>query len=154
MRRPGVTPGRSVSDNGPPPVPRSRLDNAPDAVVSSIVERTEGPVSDERYVTALRRALEEAPVSRRELARRAGLSHATLNRIASGETETTRGGAPLDVAKALDAIARECDEAAGHVWAVKDAYKKRLELGPDHPAVRGTLEELDRKLGIREAEGE
>lgn len=40
---------------------------------------------ERRRTEAVRKALEAVPVSRREIARRAGLSHTTLNRIAAGE---------------------------------------------------------------------
>lgn len=46
-------------------------------------------MSDDRYSEALREAMEAVPVSRRELARRAGLSHTTLNAIASGQQQAT-----------------------------------------------------------------
>lgn len=138
------------------PTSRSILDNGRPGPLCSVMDRngTTEPgavVADERYVKAVRKALEASPISRRELARRVGVSHATLNRIASGETESTRKLHPIDVAEALDAISRECEEASAYIWAVKDAYGMRLEKGPDDPDVRAALEKLDRDLDHREA---
>lgn len=56
---------------------------------------------------ALRHALADAPVSLRELGRRAGVSHAQLARIVAGQRNATPAVARA-VADALDAIGAEC----------------------------------------------
>jgi transcriptional regulator with XRE-family HTH domain len=55
---------------------------------------------EQRRTDAVRRALDAVPVSRREIARRAGLSHTTLNRIAGGE----RTASPSNERAVYDAI--------------------------------------------------
>lgn len=70
------------------------------------------PSTDEeqRRTDAVRRALDAVPVSRRELARRADLSHTTLNRIAAGE----RAASPSNERAVYDAIKQireTCNEA-------------------------------------------
>lgn len=63
---------------------------------------------------AVRLALAAAPVSLREIARRAGISHAQLARIVAGERRATRGVAQA-TADALDAIGLECSGGAARV---------------------------------------
>lgn len=72
---------------------------------------------------AVRRALEALPVSRREVARRADLSHTTLNRIVTGDQRATPSQARA-VAAALRELARECEQgAAGIIDAEGDAHE-------------------------------
>ena len=63
---------------------------------------------------AVRQSLAQAPVSLREVARRAGISHVHLARIVSGERNATPAVARA-VVKALDAIAAESAKAAARV---------------------------------------
>lgn len=66
--------------------------------------------TDERRTEAVQQAMEMVPVSRRKLARRADLSHTTLNRIASGE-QVASLGILLDVYGAIKEMREACDEA-------------------------------------------
>lgn len=70
------------------------------------------PPTDEekRRTAAVRRALETVPVSRREIARRAGLSHTTLNRIAGGE-QTASPSNERAVHDAVKQVRETCNEA-------------------------------------------
>ena len=63
---------------------------------------------------ALRRALEVAPVSRREVSRRAGVSHSTLNRIAANRQRVTAAQA-IAVAEALREIGELCEAGANEI---------------------------------------
>lgn len=63
---------------------------------------------------AVRQSLAQAPVSLREVARRAGISHVQLSRIVSGERNATPAVARA-VVKAFDAIATESSNAAARV---------------------------------------
>ncbi len=65
---------------------------------------------------AIRKALDGAPVSRREVARRAGVSHSTLNRIVSGEQKATDALADA-IADALRSIGRESCKGARRIEA-------------------------------------
>lgn len=58
---------------------------------------------------AIRKALRQVPVSQREVARRTGMSHTTVNRIASGGDATL--GQVQDVLGALDQIYGEISGA-------------------------------------------
>lgn len=73
----------------------------------------------ETRTEAVREALEALPVSRREIARRAGLAHTTLNRIASGD-----GRATADVARA---VADALDGLEGEVAEARDGVRAALE---------------------------
>lgn len=75
---------------------------------------------------AVRQAMEAVPVSRRELARRAGLAHTTLNRIAQRE-----GRASREVAKAVAAALADVSTAAGDA---RDAVLAALDRGPHEEA--------------------
>ena len=68
--------------------------------------------SDRRRSRAVREAMEMVPVSRRELARRAGLSHTTLNRVASGE-QMASPDQERAVFNALRDVRDSCSEAMG-----------------------------------------
>lgn len=59
-------------------------------------------------------ALTDAPVSLREIGRRAGVSHAQLARIVAGQRNATPAVARA-VADALDAIGAECARGADRV---------------------------------------
>lgn len=65
---------------------------------------------------AIRRALEGSPVSRREVARRADISHTTLNRIVSGEQRATAETSRA-IAAALREIAGELADGADRIDA-------------------------------------
>lgn len=65
---------------------------------------------DRRRTRAVRRAMEMVPVSRRELARRTGLSHTTLNRVANGE-RTASPANERAVFNALREVRESCNEA-------------------------------------------
>lgn len=85
------------------------------------------PADEERRRTdAVRIALERVPVSRREIARRAGLSHTTLNRIAAGEQSASPSNERA-VYDAIKQVRQTCSEAMD-----------LLLRGPS-PATRGTL---------------
>lgn len=76
---------------------------------------------DDPYTVTIAKAMATAPVPVREIARRAGISHAYLHRMAQGEVRCTeRVGAA--VAKALAAIAAEAATAAR---MAKRAHKGR-----------------------------
>lgn len=84
--------------------------------------------TDRRRTRAVRKAMEMVPVSRRELARRAGLSHTTLNRVASGE----RPASPANeraVFNALRDVRESCNQAMD------------LLLRAPSPTTRGTTPE-------------
>lgn len=70
------------------------------------------PPSEEarRRTEAVRRALDAVPVSRREIARRTGLSHTTLNRIAAGD-HTASPSNERAVFDAIKQIRETCSEA-------------------------------------------
>lgn len=63
---------------------------------------------------AVSRSLVDAPVSLREIARRANISHVHLARIVAGERNATAAVA-LAVAEALDAIGAQCETGAARV---------------------------------------
>ena len=63
---------------------------------------------------AVRHALANAPVSLREIGRRARVSHAQLARIVAGERNATPAVARA-VAEALDEISTECVACAARV---------------------------------------
>ena len=63
---------------------------------------------------AVRESLAQAPVSLREIARRAGISHVLLARIVAGERNATAVVADA-VTTALEAIAAESAKAAARV---------------------------------------
>ncbi len=65
---------------------------------------------DRRRTRAVRKAMEMVPVSRRELARRTGLSHTTLNRIANGE-RTASPANERAVFNALRDVRESCNQA-------------------------------------------
>lgn len=65
---------------------------------------------NEKRDEAMRKAIEMVPVSRRELARRAGVSHSTLNRIVNGAQRASLDNT-LDVYRALKEVREVCDEA-------------------------------------------
>ncbi len=69
---------------------------------------------DDRVTAAVARAVVAAPVTLRELARRAGISHALLHRIAHRRVRATERVAAA-VVKALEAIAAEASAAARDV---------------------------------------
>ena len=75
--------------------------------------------TDHPRTEAVRRALEALPMSRREIARRAGLAHTTLNRIAN-----RTGGASPDVA---EAVATALDELAGEVMDARDVIRDAMD---------------------------
>lgn len=65
---------------------------------------------DRRRTRAVRKAMEMVPVSRRELARRTGLSHTTLNRIANGERTASPANERV-VFNALRDVRESCNQA-------------------------------------------
>lgn len=65
---------------------------------------------DRRRTEAVRTAMRMAPVSRRELARRAGLSHTTLNRVANGDKLASPGDERA-VFNAIREVRETCTEA-------------------------------------------
>ena len=73
---------------------------------------------------AVRRGLVEAPVSLREIGRRAGVSHAQLARIVAGERNATHAVAGA-VAKALNEIEAECASGAARVRRSLTIHKGR-----------------------------
>lgn len=68
--------------------------------------------SDQRRSRAVREAMEMVPVSRRELARRADISHTTLNRVAGGE-QTASPAQERAVFNAIREVRESCSEAMG-----------------------------------------
>lgn len=75
--------------------------------------------TDHPRTEAVRHAIEAIPVSRREIARRAGLAHTTLNRIANDT-----GGASRPVA---EAVAAALDELAGEVTDARDGIREAMD---------------------------
>lgn len=73
---------------------------------------------------AVRDALAGAPVSLREIGRRAGVSHAQLARIVAGERNATPAVARA-VADALDEIGVECVTGAAQVRRSLTIHKGR-----------------------------
>jgi predicted transcriptional regulator len=73
---------------------------------------------------AVRHALAGAPVSLREIGRRAGVSHAQLARIVAGERNATPAVARA-VADALDAIGAECVTGAAQVRRSLTSHRGR-----------------------------
>lgn len=67
---------------------------------------------ERRRTDAVRRAMEAVPVSRRELARRSGLSHTTLNRIARGE-QVASAANERAVWEAIRQVREACSGAMG-----------------------------------------
>jgi transcriptional regulator with XRE-family HTH domain len=63
---------------------------------------------------ALKGVLASAPVSLREIGRRAGISHAQLARIVAGERVATPAVAEA-VARALTEVGKECAAGSGRV---------------------------------------
>ncbi len=70
---------------------------------------------------AVRKAIDAAPCSMRRLAEAAGVDHAALVRIRSGERTATRDVA-VRVAAALEAWASDCRESAR---TIRQAAKRR-----------------------------
>jgi transcriptional regulator with XRE-family HTH domain len=73
---------------------------------------------------AVRHALANAPVSLREVGRRAGVSHAQLARIVGGERNATPAVARA-VADALDEIGAECVAGVVRVRRSITTHKRR-----------------------------
>lgn len=74
--------------------------------------------SEDRLTAAVGDAIEHVPISRRELARRSGLAHTTLNRIAHGQQRAT-----VEIAEALAAA---LDEVAGAAGRARDAIREAV----------------------------
>ncbi len=72
---------------------------------------------------AVQKSLEEAPVSLRDLGRRAGISHVQLARIIAGERNATPAVAEA-VADALDRIAAEAKTGAARVRRSLDTHQR------------------------------
>lgn len=87
---------------------------------------------EQRRTDAVRRALETVPVSRREIARRAGLSHTALNRIAAGE-QTASPSNERAVYDAIKQVRETCNDAMD-----------LLLRGPS-PATRGIVDGVGRR---------
>lgn len=97
--------------------------------IPSVVEgdpRTEGYVTEDRFSQAVREAMEAVPVSRRELARRAGLSHTTLNDIANGRQRATPSVVE-SLVEALTNIAQDSVMAGHALQEVRPEAKRELK---------------------------
>lgn len=88
----------------------------------SILERVETEGRD--LVEMLGRVIDAFPCSRRTLAREAGVSHTTLNRIARGDVGSVELQTARRVAAALERLAEQLGE---------DAHRVREALPQDGP---------------------
>lgn len=77
---------------------------------------------------AVRQAIEALPMSRREIARRAGLAHTTLNRIAHGQQRATPEIARA-VAGALEEVADKVGSAGDRILQRRTTPKLARVLG-------------------------
>jgi hypothetical protein len=75
-----------------------------------------------RLSRVVRRALSDAPVSLREIARRAGVSHVQLARIVTGARPATPTVAAA-VARALEGIGADCAKRAARLWPLLDSTR-------------------------------
>jgi transcriptional regulator with XRE-family HTH domain len=75
---------------------------------------------------SVQQALANAPVSLRELARRTGISHVQLARVASGERTATKPVA-LAVVEALEAIAAQATKESTRVRRSLTAHQRNAE---------------------------
>lgn len=85
-------------------------------------------MTDDERTRAVRRAMEMVPVSRRELARRAGLAHTTLNRIAQGTGSATPMTARA-VRRGLESVQGDVTEATELIEGATDSEAKEDEDG-------------------------
>jgi transcriptional regulator with XRE-family HTH domain len=74
----------------------------------------------------VRDALAAAPVSLREIGRRAGVSHAQLARIVAGQRPATAAVAQA-VAATLATVGAECDKAAARVRRSLTTHHRRSQ---------------------------
>lgn len=104
------------------PSSRSAVDTLLMEGIRSTVETDGNVLSHVRMMRdalteAVRRAVHALPVSRRELARRAGLAHTTLNRIANDQQRATPEVAQA-LAHVLKGLAGEVGRARNRILAV------------------------------------
>jgi hypothetical protein len=64
---------------------------------------------------AVTRAVKDAPLSLRDIARRANVSHVLLVGIIAGNRAATAPVAEA-VARALEGVSRDCAKRAGRIW--------------------------------------
>ncbi len=84
-----------------------------------------GVVPPKRITTQVRRAIDAAPCSLRELARDAGVPHSTLVRIRSGEREATVDVAQR-LARALRAWGTRCLTLADSVERAVESARREV----------------------------
>jgi len=105
-----------------------------DLPLSSVVEgdqyREATVVDDDRFTEAAQKAMDTVPVSRRELARRAGVSHWTLNAVASGQLPAS-AATVLGLTEAVLSLSADMSRAREALEPVARVAKRQLEREDD-----------------------